>query len=662
MVRDGAVVLLAALACLFVGQAQGGMAESVATDWRGRVRAIYVQGEPFDVTTSVRLALAGWKKVRGQENARDVRAWREGAAQHWSGGIELAPGKRFRFEQTLERLPRGAKLALRVSAEADVAIEGAFFWLDVPITLYAGGQCEIRRGKRLVAQGKMPERQPKDRHFLSATGDELVLRAPEEKATLRLRLDRPCSIVVQDTREWKGTVYSAFIKFAGQLARGKSAELVATLQLDAQVDRAPAKLSLDPSKVRYILQGFGGNFCYRIESPVTQYVLNNLTVRWARTQMSLDRWEPENDNASPEEANWDYFRAQDKPGSALRREFLLAKEIQARGIPYCISIWRLPEWLYAEPGKGPQAPRRRVPQEKWPELLECIGSYLLYAKRQYGVEPDLFSFNEANIGVRVLLSPEEHRDAIKRIGAHLEKLGLKTKMLLADVNQPRGTEEYALPAAQDPEAMRYVGALAFHSWNGATPAQYAAWPKLARKLGLPLLVTELGVDPSAWRTRAFDSFLYGMREVQMYQEILLYACPQGTMHWEFTADYGVVREVKDAAGRTTCEPTARFWLLKHFCDLTPTPANALATTSSSAKVLFTAFSSAEGKRRFALHIANVGAGRKATISGLPAEVSALRAVRTTEGEHFAQLGRVPVRDGVAEVELAPLSLLTLLWP
>ena len=83
---------------------------------------------------------------------------------------------------------------------------------------------------------------------------------------------------------------------------------------------------------------------------------------------------------------------------------------------------------------------------------------------------------------------------IKRLGAHLKKLGLKTKMVLGDTGSARGTYTYCLPAANDPEAVQYIGAVAFHSWGGASPKDYRAWSDLADRLKLPLLDTELGVD------------------------------------------------------------------------------------------------------------------------------------------------------------------------
>jgi len=151
----------------------------------------------------------------------------------------------------------------------------------------------------------------------------------------------------------------------------------------------------------------------------------------------------------------------------------MGRQLQDKGIPYISSIWAIPEWAYTDPGPAPQRKgRRRIAPEKMDALVRSIGAYLQYAKEQYGAEPDMFSFNEANIGVDVTLTPEEHRDMIKRLGAHFEKLGLKTRLLLGDATGPRNTHEWVLAAANDPEAMRYVKAVGFHSWGGGTPEQY----------------------------------------------------------------------------------------------------------------------------------------------------------------------------------------------
>jgi hypothetical protein len=56
------------------------------------------------------------------------------------------------------------------------------------------------------------------------------------------------------------------------------------------------------------------------------------------------------------------------------------------------------------------------------------------------------------------------------------------------------------------------------------------------------------------------------------------------MQWEFTADYSLV-DVHDEE----LVPSRRCWFVKHFCDLTPTPAFALRAASDHPQVLLTAF-------------------------------------------------------------------------
>ncbi len=648
--------LLAAL--LPAAGAAGAIAE---TDNAGRITGLSLGGDTVDFVTNVRIPLKGWGRQPSLSDARDVKVTRGEGSTTWAGTIPVDAGKACRFEQTLREAGNKVTLELTVTAGADLDTEGVFLWVDAPRALFSGGECTLGPADNPAGRAVMPVAAPaEDPHFLSGTADRVSLADAAGRTTITMAFDRALPIVAQDTRKWQGTSYTVFCRFAEGLRAGESAKVTATLAIAGTPENAPARLAVRPDQVRYRLHGFGGNYCFGIESPVTQYTLQNLRVAWARTEMTPAEWEPANDNASPAETDWARLEHADKPDSNLRREFLLAKQIQGVGIPYAISIWHLPEWLYADPGKGPQAHGRVVPPEKWPELLECLGSYLLYAKRQYGVEPDLFSFNEADYGVRVKLTPEEHRDAIKSIGAHFRKLGLKTKMLLGDTAGPRGSHAYCLPAAADAEAMQYVGAVAFHSWGGATPEQYGAWGDLAERLKLPLLVAELGVDAGAWRTNPFDQFRYALKEAEMYQHLLLYARPQGTMQWEFTNDYSLLKQSKDAAGQPALTPTKRFYVVKHFCDLTPPRSDALSVASDHAKVLLTAFAGkVQGRPAYTFHVVNLGAARKATLAGLPAGITRLRAVQTSEADSYREMEPVPVSKGQVELDLAAQSLLTL---
>jgi O-glycosyl hydrolase len=395
----------------------------------------------------------------------------------------------------------------------------------------------------------------------------------------------------------------------GSLAAGASASLATALRLTNKTAAPAARLTVDASRSRYHFDGFGANYCWNNASPVATYTLENLKLAWARSEMKVQQWDRERDN----------------PGAAIRADMETMRRFQQAGVPYVISIWWLPERFYTDPYEKPRSTHfRKINPETWDELLDLIGGYLLYARREFGVEPDLFSFNEANIGVYVGLTPEDHLQAIKRFGAHFRKLGLKTKMLLGDATGPRDTHKFVLEAAADPDAMQYVSAVAFHSWGGGTREQYTAWGDVAEWLKLPLLVTELGVDAAAYNNRAYDSYHYGLREAEMTQELLIYARPQGTQYWQFTNDYGLAR----ARQGGSVEPTPRFWLMKHFTDLTPQKSEALAATSDQPSVLFTAFRAGSG---YALHILNLGGTREVSLEGVPdAEWQATESTETAQ--------------------------------
>ncbi|MHB8972258.1 MAG: hypothetical protein ACYC3X_28380 [Pirellulaceae bacterium] len=660
----------------------GAQPELVEVNRFGQVRSVMYEGEQLALHAELRAPVRGWKQSPSTSDSDRVRVSGEAGKRLYEGQIEVQPGQRLEFHQTIAEQDREIRVTIACRAESDLDIEGVYYWINIPLAEFAGGIARLSRpGDELVAEATLPRERPEQRHLLMKTGSSLQLRGENDRVVVTAKFDRPYAVGVQDTREWNGRDYDAYVALhSGPLKQGEEVQAEIRLRVTGKPETSPVSLTMDASQPRYRLDGCGGNYCFGIESPVTQYTLDQLRVAWARTEMTLTAWEPTNDNAAADDTNWDFLAAQDRPGSDLRREFELAAQLQRRGIPYCISIWWLPEWLYTDPGQPRSTNGRRIAPDRWPELLECLGSYLTYAKKQYGVEPDLFSFNEANIGVYVLLTAEEHRDAILRIGRHLESLGLRTKMLLADATGPSGTHTYALPAANDPEAVRFCGAVGFHSWGGGSPADYQAWADLAERLKLPLLVTELGVDAGAWRDGSYATYAYAMREMQMYQELLLYARPQGTMQWEFTSDYRIVDEQRTDGGETTLAPTSRFWLVKHFCNLTPPGATALATHSDSTKVLLTAFTvatpagdapagdapagdasagDAPGGAPLTLHLSNIGASRQVTIDGIPAHVTRLRAILTSDTQSFAELDPLVVVGGKVSLQLQSRCLLTL---
>lgn len=628
-------------------------AEPLVVSSAGQLRSVLLDGEYLTLQTDLCVPAKGWGSIARLGEAKDCSVEVRGDATIYRGRLEVAPGQSYTYEQELTPVEGGLDLALTVRSGSDEPIEGVMFWLDLPIADWAGAEAALSN-RGVEGTATCPTERQASRHFLGGLGDCLRFRRADGSRELTCALGALVPWTVQDNREWNTDTYTAFATLhLGALANGQTVEATVRLRWSGTSDHSPVALTLDTSRPLYRMDGFGGDYCFEIESPVTDYTLTNLRVAWARTEMTLDLWEPRNDNASATDATWEYLRAQDRPGSELHNEFALGQRIRAMGIPSVVSCWHPPAWVTTDPGADRFASGRRLVEGMLPELVECVATYLEYAKEQYGYEPTLVSFNEADYGVMLYQGPEDHRQWIRAMGAELARRGLATKLLLGDVAAPRGSIGFIEPAAADPEAMRYVGALAFHSWGGATPEQYEAWGGRARALGLPLLVTELGVDSSAWQGGAYDSYAYGMREARMYQELVLYAQPRGTMQWEFTADYGIAR-VDGAAGVV---PTQRYWLVKHFTDLTPARPTVLATGTSDDRVLVTAFRGEGGA--LAVHVVNSGAAREATLTGIPAGVTSLAVTRTSEAESFVTLDPVPVEAGVARLTLPAQSVTTL---
>lgn len=612
--------------------AHGMWAENAVIDGNGRMVAMLYQGQDAAVRTDIVLPSPAWRSVHSLSSAENLSVTR-GEVSTWRGSIPMDGARRLEFTQTVREAEGKVIFGVEYRAMDDLTAEGLFFRVNIPWLDFKGGT--VNNGLRDVT---LPESGPNNANLLYGETDRLDARAASGAVWWSARFSRAFGINLQDKSGESPKSFTFWVYVhRGNMAAGTAGSFDVELAIDGLPDTSSAWLSVDLSGPRFRFDGFGGNYCFQIESPVTAYTLEHLDSRWARTEISLIEWD------SPEP---------DRPGSRLRLEMELMRHLQDKGIPFVASVWRLPERFLADRGtKGPNDSRRRIDPLLWDELLESLGSYMLHARDNYGVEPDLFSFNEPDLGVRILFSDEEHRDAIRRIGAHFEALGLKTRMLLGDVSHPRGTHAYVLKAAEDPEAVRYAGAISFHSWGGAARQQYEAWAELAQRLQLPLLVAELGTDPSAWRGRSYDSYWYGMEEIRLYQELLLYAKPQGTMYWEFTADYSLVQ-----VNGSEIVPTGRFWLTKQLTNLTPPGSEALAVASDHPKVLLSAFAK-DGA--YAVHVANLSAARNAAITGLPEEIGEWRAILTTEEEGYKELPAFTAASGGIALELPARSLLTL---
>lgn len=602
--------------------------------------------------TDVRVPVKGWGRSALLSQRQNVKTTSTGEGRTWTAELGQSGGAAVRIEQRVSQSEGKTVFEITAAGVRDGEIEGIIFNVSVPAGDFAGGKLKV--AEQVFA---LPKVRGENNDVWGGNTAAFGFEDGRGKSAVRVELEPGVQVNVQDGRRW-GDEFNAMVwVHRGNLPAGQSVKLRVTLWAEGEVDGSPAHVKIDPGQVRYRLNGIGGNYCFGIESPVTRYTLDHLQVAAARTEMSLRAWAPKPVEIDPSGKDWTVFSAADQPNSRLRRELELMQELTRKRIPFTTSIWRMPAWLTepVSPDRG-GSEKRRIGEQQWPQVLQAIGTYLLYAKEKYQAEPDYFSFNEADIGIDILFTAEEHRDAIKRMGAHFAMLGLKTKCLVGDTGNARGTHQYALPTVEDPEALKYVGAVSFHSWRGASPAQYEAWAELAERLKLPLICNEAGPDPFAYQGARYRSFAYAMQEMVHYQELLMHARPQAIVYWEFTSDYSLMASDRSQQGQLAI--TERFCLQKHWCDLTPAGSEALGVTNDQDAVLATAFRLGEASD-YTLHLANPKWEREVTIEGLPRTVQALRVVRTAKGQFYKALETVPVKDGRVKLVLPTESLTTL---
>src|ERR1019366_9626122 len=99
----------------------------------------------------------------------------------------------------------------------------------------------------------------------------------------------------------------------------------------------------------------------------------------------------------------------------------------------------------------------------------------------------MFTFNESDLGINVRQTPREHAALIRTLGAHFASRGLATRLALGDTSDANPIE-FIKPAMKDPEAVKYIGAVDFHSWRGCTDALLQQWYEAARALNVPLIL------------------------------------------------------------------------------------------------------------------------------------------------------------------------------
>ncbi|MBC8109302.1 MAG: hypothetical protein H7Z14_22150 [Anaerolineae bacterium] len=647
------ITIAAGILCAIALCSSGAMAQAEMNGW-GNLRGLRIDGELIPITTSIAIASPGWKESAQTAHWRTRKSTytHEGDAILVTGEISIARGPAVTFRQTVKSSASGAAtIELELTAQGDLDLEGAYFFVKVPASLFASGS-----GQLLGAQSGSGERvsfattrPANDKHYTGDTATGAKFSAPRRE--IEVTFDQPRVAVFQDGRADHESCLTLFFKLHdGSLKAQQTIRSTIAIKTSGEVDRPPATVTIDTSQPGATFEGMGGNFCWGSQSPTVPYYLDNARIVWGRVSFAMPLWQPhESDNPAT--------RPVDELPDEIRESLRMSRELHRRKIPIIVSVWNAPEWAHAarENDRGPRRGAARIDPAKWDAFAKSIGRYLLMFKEQVGAEPAMFSFNESNLGINVLMSPEEHRDMLKRLGAHFESLGLKTKMLLGDANEPRAVD-YVNAALADPEAMKYVGMVSYHSWNGGTDEQLIGWRNHARRAGVPLIIAEAGTDPDAHQYRNIISEpWYAVEEAENNLRCLTLSQPASIMHWQLTPDYGMVSAGKNDGD--PIQPSRRWWQFKQLADLSPATATIFATKCDQPAITVAALGETTSVAS-AVHFSNVGAERKARINGLP--TGAKFHCYVTDGDrNMKQSDELLTSNDAIELTLPAQSLVTL---
>jgi O-glycosyl hydrolase len=390
----------------------------------------------------------------------------------------------------------------------------------------------------------------------------------------------------------------------------------------------------------------GGNFIHYFGQshaafePVSTFNWQMLSPRVIRVGMELETWEADNDDPDPLNFAMDGFI--DAPGDYNHATFEMLRQAKAAGVTVVASIWRVPGWLVENPT---DESGQIIPRSLYPEAVESIAAWLLRAKNEYGVDVDYVSFNEANLGIRVLLTPFDVIELLRLAGPRFAELGLETRWLLGDTSNMAEAADYAGWIWQAKDIRPYLGPLAFHSWDaGAADSTLERIGKLADENGLEVWCTEGGWDPSLWQNpERFPTWTHATSLAAVYTRALKMTRATVFQYWQMSGN--------DYAINDGSQPYPALVFISAFQRAFPAGAVVLKTSPDKGGIKFTA---ARAGAKYSVIVVNVSVRETMTLRGLPDGNYDVHIYSQKSGADSAHT--LAVIDGAAVVDLEGFSI------
>jgi len=658
-------------------------AQPIITPW-GNIKGFVVDGEKMNFETSVRSVKSDWSGCISSERCN----WQGSQTYSFSGNttnmshfLQALPLNY--AEKFTETGPNSVKVELSVDATAEIDQAGSYFCLEIPGAEFVNGTLEIYSGKSKNGSAILKSSIPDGKtEYIRKKGNKIIVKTDKREyeviadinSEIFVRqnfIDRPGylndplpakAFVDSDPNQPIANYQVYFTLIQGKAKKGDKKKVSYTLNVKGTPDKEDVRMTIDPGKPGRPFKGIGSN--YRVNdlaraSAVVNYCLDSLRVSWSRIAFDWREWQP-NQTENP------LLNARaGKLSKGFYDQIEMARILAKRHLPIILTVWSPPQWAIDTTRHNRQGLEHDTKLSLDPkmvdEMCQSLADYIAYLKSDYGIEIQMFSFNEVDYGVMVYHTPEEHAFYAKAIGKYFASRGLITKIMIGDTGA--GTirsNKIVLPAVEDPSIQPYIGAVAFHTWHGCTEADCKAWALSAQKLNVPLIVTEGG--PNSAQHRYPMNFLekfFQLSEIDLYLKVCKYAQPISILEWQLTPDYSVLTGQGLYGDNGPLRPTQRFWNLKQLGS-TPEGSFAIPVEVDRPNITATAFADIlNGK--YSIHMVNKSATRNVTLSGIPESVKSFNVYVTDATRGMKKVNTVQVANGKVNFTLeaqAYTSLMT----
>ena len=399
-----------------------------------------------------------------------------------------------------------------------------------------------------------------------------------------------------------------------------------------------------------VIQSIGGNYCQANYSPHASDAIGDETLREFRPAYVRVALPMRLRNIKFENYRGEKYIRQPIVVEVLEELARMKKDFGVQN--FTISVWDIPDECVVDPSKKQQ---RVIKPEAYDEIIQMLTDVFLKAKNDYNVEIDQFSFNESDGGYQIIFSPEAIIEFIKKAGAKFEQAGLKTKFLLADTSQTKGTVEFATRILANPEIEKYLGPLCFHCWwsENIPDAEFERIAGLAKAWNKEVWCSELGFDAMAWRIKDMNkSWDYGLRFARIAHRIMKYAKVEVSLYWTWQNNYAIMSpDLK--------EKYPSYFVTRHYVDFLNTGTQIVQSVSSDPELLTLSGISSDGEK--VLQLINMKK-EPMTVDVSGFESAHVDAIATTESNLWKTFKNVAsTNNGKTELHLAPSSINTFIF-